>query len=108
MTTKYSDSLVSTDWLAAHLNDADDKIVDGSWYLPTENKGNNCYNWKDYDINGKCSLIVTDFCKKNNIPTANFGVFNNFEDASNFSLSFGLCFFSSKEFTDLYELSFDR
>ena len=38
MTTKYSDSLVSTDWLAAHLNDDDVKVVDGSWYLPAENR----------------------------------------------------------------------
>ena len=28
--------------------------------------------------------FMKNFCKKNNIPTANFGVFNNFEDASNF------------------------
>ncbi|MBU1174321.1 MAG: 3-mercaptopyruvate sulfurtransferase [Alphaproteobacteria bacterium] len=27
--------LVSTDWLAAHLFDADLRIVDGSWYLPS-------------------------------------------------------------------------
>ena len=27
---------------------------------------------------------MKNLCKKNNIPTANFGVFNNFNDASNF------------------------
>lgn len=27
-------TLVSTDWLAAHLKDADLRIIDGSWYLP--------------------------------------------------------------------------
>ena len=27
-------TLVSTDWLAAHLNDPDLRILDGSWYLP--------------------------------------------------------------------------
>ena len=27
---------------------------------------------------------MKNLCKKNNIPTANFGVFNNFSDASNF------------------------
>ena len=28
--------------------------------------------------------FMKNVCKKNNIPTANFGVFNNFDDASNF------------------------
>jgi len=28
--------------------------------------------------------FMKNFCKKNNIPTANFGVFENFDDASNF------------------------
>ena len=28
--------------------------------------------------------FMKNLCKKNNIPTANFGVFNNFNDASNF------------------------
>ena len=27
---------------------------------------------------------MKNLCKKNNIPTANFGVFNNFNDASSF------------------------
>ena len=27
-------TLVSTDWLAAHLNDPDLRIFDASWYLP--------------------------------------------------------------------------
>ncbi|GHD99128.1 sulfurtransferase [Allgaiera indica] len=27
-------TLVSTDWLAAHLNDPDLRVLDGSWYLP--------------------------------------------------------------------------
>ena len=30
--------LVSSNWLAAHLNDADVKIVDGSWYMAAENR----------------------------------------------------------------------
>src|ERR1700719_3153771 len=30
--------LVSTDWLAEHLRDPGFVIVDGSWYLPTENR----------------------------------------------------------------------
>lgn len=29
---------VTTDWLAAHLNDPTVQIVDGSWYLPTQNR----------------------------------------------------------------------
>ena len=28
--------------------------------------------------------FMKNLCKKNNIPTANFGVFNNFDDAFNF------------------------
>ena len=30
------DPLVSTDWLAAHLEDPEVKVVDASWYLPAE------------------------------------------------------------------------
>jgi thiosulfate/3-mercaptopyruvate sulfurtransferase len=32
------DILVSTDWLARHLDDSDLRILDGSWHLPTENR----------------------------------------------------------------------
>ncbi|MEP3845822.1 MAG: 3-mercaptopyruvate sulfurtransferase [Paracoccaceae bacterium] len=28
-------TLVSTDWLAKHLNDPDMRVIDGSWYLPS-------------------------------------------------------------------------
>ncbi len=31
-------TLVSTDWLAAHLKDPDLRVVDASWYLPGENR----------------------------------------------------------------------
>ena len=31
-------TLVSTDWLAAHLKDPDLRILDASWYLPTANR----------------------------------------------------------------------
>ena len=31
-------TLVSTDWLAAHLADPDLRIIDGSWYLPDMNR----------------------------------------------------------------------
>lgn len=31
-------TLVSTDWLAAHLNDPDLRIVDASWYMPAQNR----------------------------------------------------------------------
>ena len=36
----YSDpkTLVSTDWLEAHLNDPDLRILDASWYLPDDNR----------------------------------------------------------------------
>ena len=33
--------------------------------------------------------FMKELCKKNNIPTANFGVFENFEEASNFIVSAG-------------------
>ena len=31
-------NLVSTDWLAEHINTPDVLPIDGSWYLPTENR----------------------------------------------------------------------
>ncbi|MEP5152881.1 3-mercaptopyruvate sulfurtransferase [Planktotalea sp.] len=31
-------TLVSTDWLAAHLRDPDLRIIDASWYMPAENR----------------------------------------------------------------------
>ncbi len=31
-------TLVSTDWLAAHLKDPDLRILDGSWHLPAQNR----------------------------------------------------------------------
>ena len=31
-------TLVSTDWLAAHLNDPDLRILDASWYMPAHNR----------------------------------------------------------------------
>ena len=34
MATDDPKTLVSTDWLAAHLGDPDLRILDGSWYLP--------------------------------------------------------------------------
>ena len=33
-----ADILVSTDWLARHMDDSDLRILDGSWHLPTENR----------------------------------------------------------------------
>ena len=31
-------TLVSTEWLAAHMKDPDLRILDGSWYLPAQNR----------------------------------------------------------------------
>lgn len=31
-------TLVSTDWLAAHLRDPDLRVIDASWYLPAQNR----------------------------------------------------------------------
>ncbi|WP_029073773.1 3-mercaptopyruvate sulfurtransferase [Kaistia adipata] len=36
--TDRSTTFVSTDWLAVHLDDPAVAIIDGSWYLPTENR----------------------------------------------------------------------
>jgi thiosulfate/3-mercaptopyruvate sulfurtransferase len=36
--TDRSSTFVSTDWLAAHLDDPNVAIIDGSWYLPTEGR----------------------------------------------------------------------
>ena len=33
-----SQPFVSTAWLQEHLNDPDLVVVDGSWYLPTQNR----------------------------------------------------------------------
>jgi thiosulfate/3-mercaptopyruvate sulfurtransferase len=33
-----ANTIVSTDWLAAHLDAPDIRIVDASWYLPTDNR----------------------------------------------------------------------
>ncbi len=33
-----NDALVSTEWLAEHSAEPDLKVIDGSWYLPTENR----------------------------------------------------------------------
>lgn len=38
MTTNDPKTLVSTDWLAEHLNDPDLRILDASWYLPTDTR----------------------------------------------------------------------
>ncbi|MGE4167903.1 MAG: rhodanese-like domain-containing protein, partial [Xanthobacteraceae bacterium] len=32
------DALVSTEWLAAHLDSPDVRVVDGSWYLPAQKR----------------------------------------------------------------------
>ena len=37
-TDTITDTLVSTDWLEDHLNAPDVRIVDASWYLPTDNR----------------------------------------------------------------------
>ncbi len=38
MTKPPSDALVSTQWLADHLDAPDVRVVDASWYMPAENK----------------------------------------------------------------------
>jgi len=38
MTTNDPRTVVSTDWLASHLSDPDLRILDASWYMPTEGR----------------------------------------------------------------------
>ncbi len=38
MSTDDPKTLVSTDWLAAHLNDPDLRVIDASWYLPASGR----------------------------------------------------------------------
>ena len=38
MTYANPQSLVSTQWLAEHLHQPDLRIVDGTWYLPSQGK----------------------------------------------------------------------
>lgn len=38
MDQPFTDTLVSTEWLAAHLSDPNLRILDGSWHLPTDNR----------------------------------------------------------------------
>lgn len=38
MTNPLSDALVSTQWLADHLDAPDVRVVDASWYMPADNK----------------------------------------------------------------------
>lgn len=38
MSSLSDDVLVPTAWLAEHLNESDLKVIDGSWYLPAENR----------------------------------------------------------------------
>ena len=38
MTSDDPKTLVSTDWLAAHLRDPDLRILDASWYMPAEGR----------------------------------------------------------------------
>jgi thiosulfate/3-mercaptopyruvate sulfurtransferase len=38
MSQKLKDPLVTTEWLAAHLDAPDVRIVDASWHLPTDNR----------------------------------------------------------------------
>ncbi len=38
MPRQYNDALVSTEWLAGHLNTPDVHVVDASWYMPAEGR----------------------------------------------------------------------
>jgi thiosulfate/3-mercaptopyruvate sulfurtransferase len=59
MTTQ--DPLVSTQWLADHLNAPDVRIIDASWHLPTENR--DAYaEYKQQHIPGAVFFDIDEIC----------------------------------------------
>jgi len=55
------DALVSTDWLAAHLEAPDVKIVDGTAFLPNENRDAR-EEYEDCHIPGAVFFDINDIC----------------------------------------------
>jgi thiosulfate/3-mercaptopyruvate sulfurtransferase len=53
------DSLVSTDWLAQHLNDPDLRIVDASWHMPATNRSGRA-EYADAHIPGAVFLDIDE------------------------------------------------
>lgn len=54
-----SKTLVSTDWLAAHLKDPDLRVLDGSWYLPQTGR-DACAEYKAAHIPGARFFDIDD------------------------------------------------
>jgi len=52
-------TLVSTDWLAAHIKDPDLRIIDASWYMPAENR-NPAAEYLDEHIPGARFFDIDD------------------------------------------------
>ena len=53
------DALVSTEWLAEHLNSPDVRVVDGSWYLPTEDRDPHA-EYREQHISGSVFFDIDD------------------------------------------------
>ena len=67
MTTPLSDALVSTEWLADHLDAPDVRVVDASWYMPAENK--NARDFYDAEhIPGAVFFDIDDIAADDSAP----------------------------------------
>jgi len=65
MTYVNPDALVSMDWLAAHLNAPDVRVVDGTSYLPNQGK-NGLEQYNEQHIPGAVYFDINDIADKNN------------------------------------------
>ncbi|MFQ5533750.1 MAG: 3-mercaptopyruvate sulfurtransferase [Sphingomonadales bacterium] len=61
MTLATKDALVSTEWLEDHMDAPDLRVVDASWYLPTESR-NGLSEYRQAHIPGAVFFDVDDIC----------------------------------------------
>ena len=59
------DSLVSTEWLAAHLGEADLKVVDSSWHMPANGRSGR-HEYRAAHIPGAVFLDIDEVADKSN------------------------------------------
>ena len=59
--TEVPNTLVSTEWLAAHLNAPDIRIVDASWYLPGSGRDPRA-EYKEGHIPGAVFFDIDEIC----------------------------------------------
>ena len=63
MSYKHSEALVETDWLAKHLAAPDVRVVDASWYMPTQNR-NALAEYKEAHIPGAVFFDIDEISDK--------------------------------------------